>query len=283
MKINFFCPRWGFENIPWEKFLADVRVEEYAGVEWFPYSRKEDHQQVITLLLQHELQFCIVMSVAEQHNEFKNYLRALRDRLFSLATIDNGRLRPLHISAQTGREFFTEQQIEDCLACCDEVSNETGIPIYQETHRNKWTYAAHLVHPFLENHPQLMLTLDISHWFCVSESYLKDQPAAVQKAIEHTRHVHARVGHTEGPQVLEPAAPEYSQALEAHVEVWDTWVHSRIQAGDTQCTITPEFGPPPYMVFANREGSPQQEQWRLNKWMKSLFEKRYHGDLNKSA
>jgi len=275
MKINFFCPRWGFENIPWQKFLADVRAEGYAGVEWFPYSRKEDYQQVITLLLQNDLQFCIVMSVAEQHNEFENYLAALRDRLFSLGSIDNGRLRPLHISAQTGREFFTEQQIEDCLGCCTEVSNKTGTPIYQETHRNKWTYAAHLVHPFLERHPELMLTLDISHWFCVSESYLKDQQPAVQKAVEHTRHVHARVGYTEGPQVLEPAAPEYSQALEAHLDVWDAWINSRILAGDTQCTITPEFGPPPYLVFANREGSSQQEQWRLNKWMKSLLEKRY--------
>jgi len=44
MKINFFCPRWGFENIPWQKFLADVRAEGYAGVEWFPYSRKEDYE-----------------------------------------------------------------------------------------------------------------------------------------------------------------------------------------------------------------------------------------------
>ena len=275
MKINFFCPRWGFENIPWEKFLTDVREEGYAGVEWFPYSRKEDYHQVINLLLQNELQFCIVMSVAEQHDKFKNYLDALKDRLISLSTVDNGRLRPLHISAQTGREFFTEQQIEDCLACCDEVGRQTGIPIYQETHRNKWTYAAHLVYPFLERHPELLLTLDVSHWFCVSESYLKDQQDALQKAIEHTRHVHARVGHTEGPQVLEPAAPEYSQALQAHLDVWDTWIDSRIQAGDTQCTITPEFGPPPYMVVANRESSPQQEQWRLNKWMKSLLEKRY--------
>ena len=73
----------------------------------------------------------------------------------------------------------------------------------------------------------------------------------------------------------EPSAPEYAEALEAHLKIWDKWIDTRLKDGANYCTITPEFGPPPYMVFANREGSPQQEQWRLNNWMKSLLEKRY--------
>jgi hypothetical protein len=28
-------------------------------------------------------------------------------------------------------------------------------------------------------------------------------------------------------------------------------------------------------VFANREGTPQQEQWRVNLWMKNFLQKRY--------
>jgi sugar phosphate isomerase/epimerase len=282
MRIDFFCPRWGSENIPWEKFLADVKAEGYTGIEWFPYSRKEDYDHVITLLLQNELQFCIVMAVGEHYDDFKDYLAALKNRLLNLCEIDKDRLPPLHISAQTGREYFTEQQIEECLSCCHDMSHQRGIPIYQETHRNKWSYAAHVVYPFLERHPELMLTLDISHWFCVSESYLQDQAAAVEKAIQHTRHIHARVGHTEGPQVWEPAAPEYTQALQAHLSIWDKWIETRIRSGADNCTITPEFGPPPYMILANREGSPEQEQWRLNKWMKSFLEERYNGVLNKS-
>jgi sugar phosphate isomerase/epimerase len=281
MKIKFFCPRWGFENIPWEIFLADVKAEGYAGIEWFPYSKKENYEEVINLLQHYQLEFCIVMTVAEHYDKFENYLSALKSQLLDLSAIRNGELHPLHISAQTGREYFTEQQIEECLECCAVASRQTGIPVYQETHRNKWTYAAHIVHPFLEKHADLMLTLDVSHWFCVSESYLEDQSKAVQKAIKHTRHIHARVGHTEGPQAWEPAAPEYAEALEAHLQIWDKWIETRMKDGAIQCTITPEFGPPPYMVFANREGSPQHEQWRLNSWMKSLLQSRYQEVLNK--
>jgi len=138
------------------------------------------------------------------------------------------------------------------------------------------------VHPFLKKYPDLHITLDVSHWFCVSESYLADQQEAVREAIAHARHIHARVGHAEGPQVWEPSAPEYAEALQAHLAIWDKWIETRMAAGASECTITPEFGPPPYMVFANRQGTPQQEQWRLNSWMKSFLEKRYRQILNPS-
>jgi sugar phosphate isomerase/epimerase len=276
MKIKFFCPRWGSENIPWETFLADVKEEGYAGIEWFPSGEKTGHQKVIRLLKQYELEFCIVMTVTQPHDNFEGYLSTLKNQLLELCAIRNAHYGPLFITAQTGREYFSTEQVEECLECCRQVSTQTQVPVYQETHRNKWAYAAHVVHPFLQRHADLMLTLDVSHWFCVSESYLNDQQAAVEKAIRHTRHIHARVGHAQGPQVWEPSAPEYAEALEAHLKIWDKWIETKIREGAASCTITPEFGPPPYMVFANREGSPVDEQWRLNSWMKTLLEKRYH-------
>jgi len=215
------------------------------------------------------------MTVVKHHDRFEDYINDLRNQLLELSGMHSGKTKPLHISAQTGREYFTTEQVEECLACCQEVSEQTGVPIYQETHRNKWTFAAHVVRPFLDKHPDLLLTLDVSHWFCVSESYLSDQQATVEKAIRHARHIHARVGHAEGPQVWEPAAPEYFEALQAHLDIWDKWIQKNLNEGAASCTITPEFGPPPYMVFANREGTPAEEQWRLNYWMKSFLEKRY--------
>jgi len=275
MKIKFFCPRWGFENIGWETFLTDVKDAGYTGIEWFPSGDETEHQRVLRLLKQHELQFCIVMTVTNPYKDFEDYLSVLKKQLLELSAVRRGDYGPLFITAQTGREYFLAEQVEGCLASCRQVNQQTGIQIYQETHRNKWAYAAHVVHPFLERHPDLLLTLDVSHWFCVSESYLGDQQAAVEEALHHASHIHARVGHIEGPQVWEPSAPEYADALEAHLKIWDKWIQIRLEEGVGSCTITPEFGPPPYMVFANRKGTPEQEQWRLNYWMKSLLENRY--------
>lgn len=275
MKINFFCPRWGAEHIEWKPFLEAVKKAGYDGIEWFPYAEKGDYMEVVKLLQEYDLDYAILMAVVGQIGNFNDYLDELERQLQNLTEIRTDDKRPLLISAQTGREFFTEQQVDECLLCCEKVSKTTGIPIHQETHRNKWAYAAHEVYHQLKKHAELVLTLDVSHWFCVSESYLQDQQAAVDLAIKHTKHIHARIGYTQGPQVWEPAAEAYAEALNEHLKIWDKWVRQMKESGASYCTITPEFGPPPYLVFANRKGTPFEEQWRLNLWMKSLLEKRY--------
>lgn len=275
MHIQFLCPRWGSEKIPWRTFLSSVKEAGYFGIEWFPYGEKDDYQEVISLVQKFDLKYAIVMTVLNPPVEPAAYVTELSKQLIELCRLGEGIQKPLFVSAQTGREYFNDLQVADCLACCEEASRQTGIPIYQETHRNKWSYAAHVVLPILEKNPNLLLTLDISHWFCVSESYLEDQQAAVQKAIARTRHVHARVGHTQGPQVRDPAAKEYAAALEAHLAAWDQYVVQRRAAGVSQCTITPEFGPWPYLVCGNQNHAAQEEQWQLNLQMKDFLEKRY--------
>lgn len=275
MTIEFFCPRWGSEHIPWRAFLQSVKDAGYAGIEWFPFGQVCNHQHVLKLLKEYELEFVIVMAVLQHYAKLEEYLAELEKQLTWLCKLETHNQRPLFITAQTGREYFSAPQVEETLLCCKKVSEQFNVPIHHETHRNKWTYAAHAVSPFLFKHDDLILTLDISHWFCVSESYLHDQHETVAEAIKHTRHIHARVGHIEGPQVWDPAIPEYAEALNEHLKVWDMYIKQRKASGAFYCTITPEFGPPPYMVFANRQGSPHEEQWRINLWMKNLLEKRY--------
>lgn len=275
MRIEFFCPRWGSEQIPWPQFLQQVQQAGYAGIEWFPFGEQCDHDAVIALLKEMGLKWCIVTAIIEQPPKFEDYTKALDGQLQQLTRLGKDLWPPLFISVQTGREYFSLEEVGICLDTCKKNAQHSGIPIYQETHRNKWSYAAHVVKPVLEQYPGTLLTFDVSHWFCVSESYLEDQQPAVEKALMHARHIHARVGHTEGPQVYDPALPEYGVALHAHLAIWDRYVQLRKESGAESCTITPEFGPPPYLVFANRNGTPQQEQWRLNLWMKDLLQQRY--------
>lgn len=271
---KFLCPRWGFEDIPWTIFLKQVKDAGYAGIEWFPFGETVDTTDVLDLLKYYELDFAIVMAVIKPYTNFEQYLEDLTQDLNKLMEIRNEHKSPLFFSAQVGREFFTDAQIEACLTLCDEFQARYQTLVYQETHRNKWSYAVHRVAPVLEKNPNLKLTLDMSHWFCVSESYLADQQAAVAIAIAHTRHIHARVGSTQSSQVWDPAHVEYAEALEAHVQVWDQWI-AQMKRNKIAITITPEFGPVPYMVKGNRTVCLRDEQWRINLWMKDFLQKRY--------
>ena len=272
--MKFLCPRWGFEAIPWDTFLKQVKEEGFAGIEWFPFAELGDYRKVLELLRYYELDFAIVMAVIEPYTTYENYLSKLEKDLHQLMEIRDKTKAPLFFSAQIGREFFDEEQLAKCLALCKQIEEEYQTPIYQETHRNKWAYAAHVVAPVLEKAPTLKLTLDVSHWFCVSESYLADQQDAVNKAIKHTKHIHARVGSTQSSQVWDPANAEYAEALSAHLAIWDRWV-AHMKLTNQPITITPEFGPAPYLVKGNRTGDMSHEQWRINVWMKDFLENRY--------
>src|SRR6185369_16870641 len=104
-----------------------VKDAGYAGIEWFPSGEQNEYQEVIRFLQEQQLQFCIVMTVVQHPSNFEDYLSALKKQLLELSAIRSGNYGPLFITAQTGREYFTVEQVEKCFACCKQISEQTGI------------------------------------------------------------------------------------------------------------------------------------------------------------
>ena len=108
----------------------------------------------------------------------------------------------------------------------------------------------------------------------MSESLLNNQLETVKIAIERTDHIHARIGHPEGPQVNDPRAPEWKEALDAHLAWWDKIVELKKASGD-MLTVLTEFGPADYMPTEPYTRKPLADQWAINVHMKDLLRKRY--------
>ncbi|MEO8819890.1 MAG: sugar phosphate isomerase/epimerase, partial [Ginsengibacter sp.] len=68
---------------------------------------------------------------------------------------------------------------------------------------------------------------------------------------------------------------QWQQALQAHLSWWDK-VAERKKLEDDTLTITPEFGPFPYMVTLPETGEPIANQWEVNLFMMNLLKERYH-------
>jgi hypothetical protein len=119
--------------------------------------------------------------------------------------------------------------------------------------------------------PGLRLTADFSHWCCVHESLLEDQEDTVQKAIDASGHIHARVGHAEGPQVTHPGAPEWKDAVAAHVGWWKRIASRHQREGASQLTVCPEFGPVPYMPTLPWTRQPVADLWEITMYMKDFL------------
>ncbi|MES2457798.1 MAG: sugar phosphate isomerase/epimerase [Bacteroidota bacterium] len=269
MELKFFCPRWGSEYLSWSDFFGKVKGAGYDGVE-YAIGRSvtiAELDEVWTGAAKHGL-LLIAQHYDTYESDFELHL-ALYIKWFE-------RIKGypvVKINSQTGKDHFSFEQNEALITVATRFSNETGVQVVHETHRNKFSFAAHITREYLLRSPNLLITLDASHWVCVAESFLSDQKETVDLAISRTEHIHARVGYPEGPQVTDPAAPECLEALNVHLQWWDKVVERK--RNDKVLTISPEFGPYPYMVELPYTGQPVADQWSVNVWIMNLLRARY--------
>jgi hypothetical protein len=148
------------------------------------------------------------------------------------------------------------------------LQDKHGIIISVETHRGRSTYSPWQTRDLLLALPDLRITCDFSHWCVVSERLILDEAADILTlAAEHAHHIQPRVGYAQGPQVPDPRAPEYADALAAHERWWDCVWESMAARGFSRFTMTPEFGPDGYLQCAPFTGVPVANLWEINRWI----------------
>ena len=110
----------------------------------------------------------------------------------------------------------------------------------------------------------MKLTLYISHWPNVNESMLDNQTETVDVALKKVAHIHARIGHEQGPQVNAPRAPEWKYTLEKHLKWWDKAIENREKSGAKSIAFLTKFGPPNYLATLPFTNQPVANQWEIN-------------------
>jgi sugar phosphate isomerase/epimerase len=271
LELKFFCPRWGNENVSWDLFCNRVKDAGYDGVEYgIPNeSTQRELDEAWNNFEKHAL-LAIPQHYGTYDSDFSKHFDNYGGWLDLIKPY-----KALKIDSQTGKDYFSFEQNKQLVKRAAKHTEATGVEVYHETHRNKFTFAAHIMFDYLKRIPELRITLDASHWVNVAESFLEDQQDAMALAIERTEHIHARVGYPEGPQVPDPAAPEWQEALQYHVNWWDKVIERKRAEKADFFTITPEFGPYPYMVYLPYSEKPISDQWANNVYMMNLLKERY--------
>lgn len=264
-KLKILGTNWGFTGSV-DAFCAKAKSEGYDGIEmWWTTDTA-----LFEALKKHDLE--IGFLVGDGSPSYDIHLANFTKNLEAAA--NNKMQRPLYINCHSGKDFFTFEQNLAFMDATEKMAKQTGIPICHETHRSRILFNAPLTRQFLEKRSDLRLTADLSHWCCVHESLLADQMETVNMALNRTDHIHARIGHAEGPQVGDPRAPEWAQAVEAHFSWWDKVVERKRNAGET-VTILTEFGPPDYLPTLPYTRQPIANQWDINVYMMQVLRKRY--------
>jgi len=268
--LKILATSWGFEGTM-DAFCAKVKKEGYDGVElWWPTDNKKAQDDIFAALKKYDLEIGFLCGGSQANPQ--EHLAFYKKMIDAAAT--QSIQRPLYINNHSGRDHFSFDDNKKFIEHTQALAKETGILICHETHRGRMLFAAHITRKFIESFPELRLTLDISHWCNVHESLLADQKETVEMALSRTDHIHARIGHPEGPQVNDPRAPEWEPVVRQHFEWWDKIVERKKNNGEL-VTILTEFGPPDYMPTLPYTKQPLGDQWAINVHMMHLLRKRY--------
>lgn len=267
-KLQFFQTDWG-RQVSWDAFCEKTKAAGYDGIEtWFPRDEKSQNELKIALK-----KYNLKVGFLNGTNKSVPFEESLKQFTTHFKTLVSW--NPVYINCHTGSDFFTFEQNKAFIDAANKIAKTHNIPIYHETHRGRFSFNLPDTKKYLSAIPELKLNLDISHWMVVHESLLQGQEEELQEVINRSHHIHARVGHAEGPQVNDPEAPEWKEAVERHMNIWEKIIKKQWEGKDV-FTITTEFGPADYMPTLPYTQLPVADQWKANVYMMKLLKERFN-------
>jgi len=190
------------------------------------------------------------------------------------------------VTSHTGRDYFTEAEADAMFSFCTAFEKEHNMIVNHETHRARILYSPWVVERILKVHPDLHLCADLSHYSCVAESGPTEPEInkVVTLLAPRVRHIHARVGFEEGPQIPDPRGDIWKPYHEGYMVWWEKiYTHAKNRNDDSFST-TPEFGPPMYAWTNPYDGNkPIVNVWDVNHWVGQQVTEMFGNKIDKSG
>lgn len=185
------------------------------------------------------------------------------------------------VNSHSGCDSWSLEQSLEFFRECLKIEKELDLSVCHETHRQRVFYNPWITRDVLRALPELKVTADLSHFSVVCERVFDDGkldpewPECLAIIAERCKLIHARVGYAEGPQVCDPAAPEYKTELAAYEKWWEAiWTQQAAQ-GSEILYVEPEHGPPPYLHTLPFTNVPVTDLWEVNNFVARRVKARF--------
>ncbi|MGJ8645297.1 MAG: sugar phosphate isomerase/epimerase family protein [Marinomonas colpomeniae] len=269
MKLNFHKSFWEApcnNEHDFNELIKHTHADGYQGTELFlPFF---DIDTDVVREVHAELGLSIITGIGTAGDTVEAHLESMNAQIERAVTFG-----PVLINSHTGRDIFSLKDNLRLFENALKLEQKHNITITHETHRFRPTFSTFDTEKIIEALPELKLNLDISHWMVVHESDLSDQLERLEKIFQHVHHIHARVGFEEGPQITNPEDSLWSGHLDNHVALWQKVIDLAKNRGQSDFTITPEFGPFPYAHVQPNTHEPIADLWAANNFMKKHLKK----------
>mmetsp|Transcript_25816 Transcript_25816/g.49010 ORF Transcript_25816/g.49010 Transcript_25816/m.49010 type:complete len:307 (-) Transcript_25816:337-1257(-) len=305
MRLQLFKSLWGVVSIDGgtktlAQALAPLARQGYTGVECSVRLAHDLNRggAFTALMQQHDLQWVPIVfssgpvggwdpflpgarTTAGHADSVARHVRALAGQ--TEAALEFGLPIPFFTS-HAGHDSFPEEQARALFLELARVEAAADAPLVHEIHRGRCTYSPWALRRLLDSVPELELVADYAHFTCVTETAAGACPeleAALLAVHPRVRHVHARVGFDNGPQVPDPRAPEWLPHTRAFERWWDAVWDAQRARGLPLTSLTPEHGPPSYQPTLPFTRQPVADIEQVNLWLGRRQMRRFQANFNR--
>lgn len=266
MELVLFRTRWGTEG-SLASFAAEARWAGFSGIESpVPASPSEAEELEAVRETTGMPWIAEIVTgggyVPRRGLGLRDHIEDLRSSLRACARFD-----PIRVNCIGGLDAWTDSEVLRFLDAGMNMAAIFKLDLCFETHRSRCLFNPWRCQQIVDELPEIRLTADLSHWCVVAERLMDTELLTLQHIAPKVRHIHARVGYDQGPQVPHPAAPEYAEALASHQRCWEVFWTAQKCAGAAHTTMTPEFGPDGYLHQLPFTCAPVADLWEINRWM----------------
>jgi len=274
MKLECYKTLWGHTG-DIAQACQQARTAGFTGLEGpAPTTGREQdiwRQQLQDSGLLYIAEICTAGSyVPERAASVHDHLTSLEQKLQHTLP-----LAPQFITCLGGCDAWDEEQSLEFFSRAISLAQQCNITISFETHRGRSFFNPWVTARICEQIDGLQLTADFSHWCVVCERLMDVEQDTLQRLIGRVRHIHARVGYEQGPQVADPRLARYQRALESHQHWWQRIWDCQRQQYYTRTTLTPEFGPDGYQQIDAFSTTPVGDLWEINCWMAQTQQRQF--------
>ena len=279
MSIRIFKTAWGlvgqgarYATLP--EFIASAHAEDYCGVEFpvfyldaEPGGPEAAGQSVKERLQESGLEYvALIATRTDDWGDYDAHLESFRSQCRQAAGLGAKKA-----AVHAGADSFGADRGFEFIETCRGIADDSGIRPCFETHRGRILYNPFVTAELLDRIPDLELTSDLSHWLLVVDRIPNDIMDLFEAASARSGHLHARIGHEKSPQVTEPSDLAWQEHVALYRRWWQISVDAEASKG-RELTVSPEFGPPPYMHAEPFTGRPSADIVAANRWMRERLE-----------